>query len=171
MAYIFQSPGKPYSVETKFTSICLSWEKPKSISDKKITYKVYQKSQYDDRWDLKKATPKDDYHTVDGLMAGTKYIFKVSAKYEDEEEEYMGPPSEYIQTRASLGNTLINDCNITSGNSFRYQIKMEENKGARNADAKTRQLTFGSNSLFSNDELHIVLRKYFNARYLNIKMI
>lgn len=76
-------------------------------------------------------------------MADTSYIFQIRSVANDIEGEY-SEPSDAIETTKSLATKMLNfSIKIPNTDPVKHQLMAEENRKARNTQAKTRQLTLG----------------------------
>lgn len=77
-------------------------------------------------------------------MAKTEYTFQVRGVFEDVDGPY-SPVSDSIMTRESLATHILGFCKILKdAHPSKYLLPAEENIKARNENARTRQLIFGT---------------------------
>lgn len=77
-------------------------------------------------------------------MAKTEYMFQVRGVFEDVEGPY-SPVSDIIETRESLATHILGFCKmLKDARPSKYLLPAEENIKARNENARTRQLIFGT---------------------------
>lgn len=91
-------------------------------------------------------------------MANTEYSFQIRGVFGDQEGQY-GPINDDIRTKQSLATTLLDFTVLLddSTSPSKYQLPVEENKNARNENARTRQLILGSNLIYLHTQRHAQL--------------
>lgn len=106
------------------------------------------KAQKEKRWKFIETESDENCLTVSGLMANTKYAFKVCCVFKDGEEQY-GPENDEIETKMSLAKTLVG-CSTShkETSSSIYFLPFKEDVNARNAKVRTRHLVFGKFTIF-----------------------
>lgn len=137
----FKSPGKPLPKDIYSDSIVLFWEK---VDENVDHYQLWMKAKKENsRWKFIETRSNENWLTVSGLMANTKYAFKVYCVFKDGEGQY-GPENEDIETKTSLAKTLVG-CSTPQKETSPalYILPFEEDMNARNVKARTRHLVFG----------------------------
>lgn len=111
-------------------------------------YQLWMKAQKEKRWKFIETESDENCLTVSGLMANTKYAFKVCCVFKDGEEQY-GPENDEIETKMSLAKTLVG-CSTShkETSSSIYFLPFKEDVNARNAKVRTRHLVFGKFTIF-----------------------
>lgn len=153
--FIFQTPGKPTALKIQSDSVDLTWSK----SEEKVkNYQICYKSEKSQEKVIE--TEADQNHiTITGLMADTKYIFKVRGVFHDQKGQY-GPANDEVQTQMSLAHFLRESAELVeSGNPATYKLFAQEQKDSRNDDAKTKKLVLGKFFLFDKT-IFIPYRNY-----------
>ena len=152
-----QVPGKPFPDEIKSDFVKLAWRK----SREKVDYFQvrYKQKNEKSKWKTSETQAEENYIIIKGLMANTEYIFQIRGVFRDQEGQY-GPINDEIKTKQSLATTLL-DFGVLLDDSTspsKYQLPVEENKNARNENARTRQLILGSYLIYLHTQRHVPLK-------------
>lgn len=129
-------------MKIKSDTVSLFWEKSsESVNQYQIRYKTNTENA---KWKFINTDSANNYITVSGLMANTKYIFQIRGIFGDQEGPF-GPVNDDIETKMSLATALLDLTEIQkkSGNISIHSLPLKENRNARNKSARTRQLIFG----------------------------
>lgn len=150
-----KSTGKPQPINIYSDSVELFWEKPdENVDHFQLWFKAKNKNS---RWKFIETESDENHLTVSGLMANTKYAFKVYSVFMDEGGQY-GPENEDIETKMSLAKTLVGCSTLQKETSpALYLLPFEEDMNARNVKARTRHLVFGTPNRDFYDEKTIML--------------
>lgn len=150
-----KSTGKPQPINIYSDSVELFWEKPdENVDHFQLWFKAKNKNS---RWKFIETESDENHLTVSGLMANTKYAFKVYSVFMDEGGQY-GPENEDIETKMSLAKTLVGCSTLQKETSpALYLLPFEEDMNARNVKARTRHLVFGTPNRDFYDEKTIIL--------------
>lgn len=150
-----KSPGKPLPINIYSDSIVLFWEK---VDENVDHYQLWMKAKKENsRWKFIETRSNENWLTVSGLMANTKYAFKVYCVFKDGEGQY-GPENEDIETKTSLAKKLVGCSTPQKETSAAiHLLPFEEDMNARNVKARTRHLVFGTPNRDFYDEKTIML--------------
>lgn len=129
-------------MEIKSNSLKLIWEKSvENVTYYQVRYKCSNK---EDKWKFIETDSSQNFLVITGLMATTEYMFQVRGVFGYLEGPY-SPVSDIIATKESLATQILGFCELMKqGDPSIYLLPAEENIKARNENARTKQLIFGT---------------------------
>lgn len=152
---IFQTPGKPFAQVISSNSVKLN--RKKSIDN--VRYKCLN----DESWKIVRTDSNQNRQTIHGLMGNTNYTFQVRGLDGDFEGPY-GSASDNILTKESKKERILRHSQLLcEASPSKFHIPMEENRSARNENARIRQMIIGQSNEFLNGEKIILLLGVTNS--------
>ncbi|KAK7878207.1 hypothetical protein WMY93_031159 [Mugilogobius chulae] len=125
VAEVPPNPGKIVLVDVTATSAKLSWEKPDHDGGSKIlSYIVEMQTEDDDAWTTCSESRALEA-TIEGLMKGKEYFFRVSAvneKGRSEPKILSAPVSVKDNTAKPVINLLCNSFSVKAGNDLKIDV-------------------------------------------------
>lgn len=138
---LFQTPGKPFAQVISSNSVKLNWKK--SIDNVEF-YQIRYKCLNDESWKIVRTDSSQNRQTIHGLMGNTNYTFQVRGLVGDFEGPY-GPASDNILTKESNKARLLRHSQfLCEASPSKYQLPLEENRSARNENARIREMILGT---------------------------
>lgn len=137
----FQTPGKPFAHVIRSNSVELNWA---TSIDNVDYYQIRYKCLNNESWTIVRTDSNHNRQTIHGLMENTNYTFQVRGLIGDFEGPY-GPASDNILTKESKKARLFGYSQVhCEASPSSYHIPLEENRSARNENAKIKQMILGT---------------------------